>query len=157
MKTRKKDRTNRPANRPSRVGRRVVHAFGFLGVGWIGRRRLEALVEEGAAEVVAIADPSAENLAKCAEIVPDAGALQRAERLLETSLDGLVISTPSALHAEQTIAAPRTRPRGFLPETAGTRYGGSAGQSWRVRAGPIGCSASISPIATLLVFKRSAS
>jgi predicted dehydrogenase len=32
--------------------------LGFLGTGWIGRSRLEAIVRSGAAEIAAIADPS---------------------------------------------------------------------------------------------------
>jgi len=67
--------------------------LGFLGVGWIGRSRLDALTAAGAAEVAAIADPA----------VP--GALGSLGELLEADLDGVVIATPSAQHAEQAIAA----------------------------------------------------
>jgi predicted dehydrogenase len=67
--------------------------LGFLGVGWIGRSRLLAIAEDGCAEVAAIADPA----------VPD--AIPSLEELLELDLDGVVIATPSALHAEQAIAA----------------------------------------------------
>jgi predicted dehydrogenase len=67
--------------------------LGFLGVGWIGRHRMRALAESGAVEVAAIADPA----------VPD--ALGSLDELLERDLDGVVIATPSALHAEQAIAA----------------------------------------------------
>jgi len=66
---------------------------GFLGVGWIGRSRLDALAATGAAEIAALADPA----------VPD--ACDTLEELLEHDLDGVVIATPSALHAEQAIAA----------------------------------------------------
>jgi predicted dehydrogenase len=67
--------------------------LGFLGVGWIGRSRLEAVARSGVAEVVATADPAR----------PD--ALDTLEELLEHDLDGVVIATPSALHAEQAAAA----------------------------------------------------
>jgi len=67
--------------------------LGFLGVGWIGRHRLEALERSGAAEVAAVADPAVE------------GALGSLDELLADELDGVVIATPSALHAEQAIAA----------------------------------------------------
>jgi predicted dehydrogenase len=65
--------------------------LGFLGVGWIGRARLEAAYE--AAEIAAVADPA----------VP--GALDSLDDLLERDLDGIVIATPSALHADQAITA----------------------------------------------------
>jgi predicted dehydrogenase len=67
--------------------------LGFLGVGWIGRSRLDAVAAAGVAEVAAIADPAV------------AGALGSYDELLATELDGVVIATPSALHAEQAIAA----------------------------------------------------
>jgi predicted dehydrogenase len=67
--------------------------LGFLGVGWIGRTRMEALAASGVAQVVAVADPAVE------------GALDSIEELLATDLDGIVIATPSALHAEQAVTA----------------------------------------------------
>ena len=67
--------------------------LGFLGVGWIGRSRLEAIERSGVAEVAALADPALdESVGSIAE-------------LLERELDGVVIATPSALHAEQAAAA----------------------------------------------------
>ncbi|MFO7562039.1 MAG: Gfo/Idh/MocA family oxidoreductase [Enhygromyxa sp.] len=79
--------------------------LGFLGVGWIGRHRLRALVESGSAEVVAIADPDpAARDALRAELA-DLRALGSLAELLELPLDGVVIATPSANHAEQAIAA----------------------------------------------------
>jgi len=79
--------------------------LGFLGVGWIGRNRMEALDREGLAEVAAVADPQAEALAAAAEDAPTAERAATLEELLERDLDGVVIATPSALHAEQAIAA----------------------------------------------------
>jgi predicted dehydrogenase len=67
--------------------------LGFLGVGWIGRNRLDAIEASQVAEVAAIADPAV------------AGALDTYEALLDEELDGIVIATPSGLHAEQAIAA----------------------------------------------------
>ena len=79
--------------------------LGFLGVGWIGRSRMEALAREGTARVAAVADPQAEALAAAAEVAPDAGRAGSLEELLEQELDGIVIATPSALHADQAVAA----------------------------------------------------
>jgi predicted dehydrogenase len=79
--------------------------LGFLGVGWIGRSRMQALAEEGLAEVAAVADPQAEAVAAAAEAVPAAERAASLEELLDQDLDGVVIATPSALHAEQAIAA----------------------------------------------------
>jgi predicted dehydrogenase len=70
-----------------------VPRLGFLGVGWIGRSRLEAIERAGAGVVAAVADPAVD------------GALASYGELLGHELDGVVIATPSALHAEQAIAA----------------------------------------------------
>lgn len=78
---------------------------GFLGVGWIGRKRLESLVSRGIAEVVAIADPLESNRDACVALAPHAELLESLDGLLERELDGIVIATPSALHATQAITA----------------------------------------------------
>jgi predicted dehydrogenase len=79
--------------------------LGFLGIGWIGRNRMEALARDGLAQVAALADPHAEALAGAAEVAPAAARAESLEELLEHRLDGIVIATPSALHAEQAVAA----------------------------------------------------
>jgi predicted dehydrogenase len=67
--------------------------LGFLGLGWIGRSRLDALVASGIAEIGPIADPA----------LPE--AFDSLDDLLAEELDAVVIATPSALHAEQAVAA----------------------------------------------------
>jgi predicted dehydrogenase len=79
--------------------------LGFLGVGWIGRHRMGAIVESGLAEVGAIADPSAACLGEAESIAPGAERLESLDELLDRDLDGVVIATPSALHAQQTVRA----------------------------------------------------
>lgn len=79
--------------------------LGFLGVGWIGQARLRALVHSGLVEVAAIADPVPAQVQQAAWVAPGATLLRSLEALLEQPLDGVVIATPSALHAEQASAA----------------------------------------------------
>jgi predicted dehydrogenase len=83
--------------------------LGFLGVGWIGRNRMETIARSGIAEIAAIAEPSAERAeeAVCAlqKIGIQAPSLSPTlQEMLGQELDGVVIATPSALHAEQSIA-----------------------------------------------------
>ncbi|PWG02962.1 Gfo/Idh/MocA family protein [Sphingosinicella humi] len=78
---------------------------GFLGVGWIGRHRMEAIATSGAAEIAAIADPSADMTKEAAKLAPKAELAASLDDLLALGLDGIVIATPSALHAEQAIRA----------------------------------------------------
>lgn len=79
--------------------------MGFAGVGWIGRARLDALVSSGLVEVAAVADPDPAARHSAADGVEGVARYERFERLLEGDLDGVVIATPSALHADQAIAA----------------------------------------------------
>jgi len=79
--------------------------IGFLGTGWIGRHRMQAMVATGAIEAVAVADPSPECVAEALKVAPGAQVLPSIDAMLDQELDGLVIATPSALHAEQAIAA----------------------------------------------------
>ena len=81
--------------------------LGFLGVGWIGRNRLDAIVASGVGSVAAVADAS-EDAAR-AVVADHGGDVVAPEQLLDGSidLDGVVIATPSALHADQAVAALR--------------------------------------------------
>jgi predicted dehydrogenase len=78
--------------------------LGFLGLGWIGRNRLEALARSGLAEIVAVFDAVPEN-AEAARALTSCDVVDSYDRLLDQDLDGVVIATPSALHASQALAA----------------------------------------------------
>ena len=77
----------------------------FLGLGWIGRHRMRAICDGTEVEVVGLADPSDDCLAEAAALAPEAATGRTLDDLLATRPDGVVIATPSALHAEQTIRA----------------------------------------------------
>lgn len=79
--------------------------LGFLGVGWIGRNRMEAMLATGHVEATVIAEPSAEMAAAAAVSAPSAKIVGSYDELLSEELDGVVIATPSAQHAEQSIRA----------------------------------------------------
>jgi predicted dehydrogenase len=79
--------------------------LGFLGVGWIGWHRLASLAMSGAARVAMVADASGDAAAAASRLVPHARVGRSMDELLAEPLDGIVIATPSALHADQTIAA----------------------------------------------------
>lgn len=84
-------------SRPMRIG--------FLGLGWIGRHRMQAMLDTGAIQAVAISDPSQEAVDAALQSAPGAAVCHDLDDLLSRDLDGLVIATPSALHASQSIAA----------------------------------------------------
>lgn len=85
------------ASRPLRLG--------FLGTGWIGRHRMKAMLDTGLVEVSAMADTSAEAIRAAREAAPGADVSPSFDALLDRDLDGVVIATPSAMHAEQAIRA----------------------------------------------------
>lgn len=78
---------------------------GFLGTGWIGRHRMGAMLETGAIEAVAVCDPAAACAAEAAALAPEARIVASLDEMLDLGLDGIVIATPSALHAAQAIRA----------------------------------------------------
>ena len=78
---------------------------GFLGVGWIGRHRMEAMLHTGSIEAAAVADPDGESRRAALELAPEAAVVDGIDELLAQDLDGLVIASPSALHAEQSKRA----------------------------------------------------
>ena len=78
--------------------------LGFLGVGWIGQNRLEAVARSGAAEIACVVDSS---LARARDARSSCGGAAYSDDLallFQGNLDGVVIATPSALHAEQCLA-----------------------------------------------------
>jgi predicted dehydrogenase len=79
--------------------------LGFLGTGWIGRNRMEAMLATGEAKAVAICDPNPEMASGAQELAPDAKVVGSFDELLACRPDGVVVATPSALHAEQCIRA----------------------------------------------------
>src|SRR3954452_20594949 len=83
----------------------VKPRLGFLGLGWIGQHRLQAIVDSGSAEVAALADSVDEAVSKARDLIPEANIAENLDDLIEMNLDGVVIATPSALHAAQAQRA----------------------------------------------------
>ncbi|MDT0575836.1 Gfo/Idh/MocA family oxidoreductase [Croceicoccus sp. F390] len=77
---------------------------GFLGTGWIGRHRMEAMIATGGIDACGIVEPSADGMAQARALAPGAQAFGDLAAMLDSNPDGLVIATPSALHAEQALA-----------------------------------------------------
>jgi predicted dehydrogenase len=79
--------------------------LGFLGVGWIGRHRMEAIAADGQADIVAVADASTDAVERALDLVSGARVTESLDKLIQLDVDGVVIATPSALHAEQARQA----------------------------------------------------
>jgi predicted dehydrogenase len=80
-----------------------VIRLGFVGTGWIGLNRMEAMLGSGKAEAVAICDPDPQCAAKAAKLAPGTTLVSSLDDLLALKPDGVVIATPNALHAQQCI------------------------------------------------------
>ena len=96
---------------------------GFVGLGWIGQHRMRAIAETGLAEIVALADPDAGAVAAASDAAPAAAHLATLEDVLALAPDGVVIATPSALHAAQTIAALKAGAAVFCQKPLGRNAG----------------------------------
>ena len=81
-------------------------SLGFIGVGWIGRNRMEVLLKEGKATAAAITEPVKENAEEALKSAKNAILIETPEEMYRNeSLDGIVIATPSAMHAAQSMEA----------------------------------------------------
>jgi predicted dehydrogenase len=88
----------------STAATRAVPRIGFLGLGWIGLHRMRALMAGQACEIVALADSNPEACDNAQQLAPEARVVGSLQELLAFELDGAVIATPSALHAQQARA-----------------------------------------------------
>lgn len=94
-----------PAARPAAApAPSALPRIGFLGLGWIGQHRLQALLDANACEVAGVADPADDARERARQAAPNARVVASLDELLELDLDGAVIATPSALHAKQALA-----------------------------------------------------
>ncbi len=64
-----------------------------------------AAILAAGADAVAVSDPSAEAVAAALALAPGAAVVGSLDAMLELGVDGVVIATPSALHATQSIRA----------------------------------------------------
>ena len=93
------------ANQPTQEAERQL-SLGFIGVGWIGRNRMEVLLKEEKATAAAITEPVKENVEEALKSAKNAVLTETPEDMYRNeSLDGIVIATPSAMHAAQSMEA----------------------------------------------------
>jgi predicted dehydrogenase len=88
---------------------------------------MEAMLATGAVEAAAIADPSPEGAGEAAKLAPEAEIVPDLAAMLEMGLDGVVIATPSALHAEQSVQALQSGAAVFCQKPLGRTAGEARG------------------------------
>jgi predicted dehydrogenase len=79
--------------------------LGFIGVGWIGRNRLQAIAEQNIGDIRFVSDPNTAYAEEALQFAPDAQVVESLPQLIDTNVEGIIIATPSALHAAQSIEA----------------------------------------------------
>jgi predicted dehydrogenase len=79
--------------------------IGFVGTGWIGKNRMSALLAQPSCEAVAIVEPDRESAKAARALTNYSATICSFEELLKSEVDGIVIATPSAMHAQQAVAA----------------------------------------------------
>lgn len=79
--------------------------LGFVGLGWIGRNRLTALLAARKAVIEGIYDTDPKQIKETLTIAPNAKVFDSYESLLTSEIDGIVIATPNSFHYEQIIKA----------------------------------------------------
>jgi predicted dehydrogenase len=78
--------------------------LGFIGVGWIGRKRLDAIAQTADVEVAGIFDADPKRLDDAGRAYPRAACVNEMHALFDVGVDAVVIATPNGLHANQAIA-----------------------------------------------------
>ncbi len=110
----------------------------FVGVGWIGAMRLDAVAERGVAEVVALCDTDVARLEREGQRHPAAARFVDYDALLDAApglgLDGVVIATPNAAHAAQTVSALERGLAVFCQKPLATRSADAAAMVAAARA-----------------------
>lgn len=79
--------------------------LGFAGVGWIGKNRLMAIKKSRSAEIKSAVDPDFSAIEEVDRQISDFHAFKSYRAMLDQDIDGVVIATPSAMHAEQSLKA----------------------------------------------------
>lgn len=97
----------------------TLPAVGFLGVGWIGKSRMESLISAGLAKGTALFDTYDDNVAEVLKGIPQARQCSSMDELLDQEIDAVVIATPSALHARQSIKCLRAGKAVFCQKPLG--------------------------------------
>lgn len=83
----------------------VKPRLGFVGVGWIGLSRMKAILEEDCGVAAVLTDPDRDALEGALKAAPSAALCGDLDELLKSNVDGVVLATPSGMHAEQAIRA----------------------------------------------------
>jgi len=80
--------------------------LGFIGLGWIGLNRMERLMEHPKVTCAAMVEPVQINAERALALAENIKLYTSIEQVIaDPSIDGIVIATPSALHADQAAAA----------------------------------------------------
>lgn len=79
--------------------------LGFAGAGWIGKNRMKAILNSHQAVMGGVVDPDTETIDNIRNEIPGLENFDSFETLLESDVEGIVLATPSALHARQARAA----------------------------------------------------
>jgi predicted dehydrogenase len=79
--------------------------LGFVGLGKLGRSRLEAMIRESDAQIAAVADPSTDAAREALALAPQARPCAGLADVLRAGVDGVVLATPSSEHEVQVLEA----------------------------------------------------
>jgi predicted dehydrogenase len=71
----------------------------------MGLKRLESIQSFGVGQIAAVCDPARDHVARVRARATGAAVCSSLEQMVDLDLDGIVVSTPEALHAQQCLEA----------------------------------------------------
>jgi predicted dehydrogenase len=92
-------------SRPARSLSIEPARLAFVGLGWIGRMRLDALASDPALSLAACVDVDMDLARRIAASHAGAKPLDSLQAALDLDIDGVVLATPTGMHEAQALAA----------------------------------------------------
>lgn len=104
---------------PKLINKEKKLSLACIGVGWIGRNRMKAIIDSGYADIAAIVEPNEQNAQEALKLVSSAKICIDSSEIYNIDIDGVVIASPSALHAQQALDALRAGKSVFCQKPLG--------------------------------------
>ncbi len=92
-------------NKVLEIPTQIRPKLGFCGIGWIGKNRLLAIKNHQQCEITSVLDPATSLITNLQNEIEGIQQHDTLNEMLDSDIEGVVIASPSALHADQALMA----------------------------------------------------